>query len=151
MVQRRWRLGALLRGVAVALMLGAAFGASDRLAVGTRRRCAHRPSFWRKRRRHHANLPHWFAPRYRDYAVRDPPVDQHELLALIAPRPLLVAHAARDGWADPAGAYQAVVGARPVFDLVGGPSPRFAMRAGTHSITDEDWRLALDFLDASLR
>jgi hypothetical protein len=95
--------------------------------------------------------PHWFSPRYRQYALRDPPVDQHELLALIAPRPLLVVHGSRDGWADPAGAYQAVVGARSVFDLVGAPPPRFALRAGTHSITDEDWRLTLDFLDASLR
>ncbi len=95
--------------------------------------------------------PHWFAPRYGEYALRDPPVDQHQLLALIAPRPLLIVHAARDGWADPAGAFQAVVGARPVFDLEGGPPPRFALRAGAHSITDEDWRLTLDFLDAGLR
>ncbi|MBY0563695.1 MAG: hypothetical protein K2P58_05845 [Hyphomonadaceae bacterium] len=95
--------------------------------------------------------PYWFAPRFRDYALRDPPVDQHELLALIAPRPLLIVQAARDGWADPAGAYQAVVGARPAFDLEGGPPPHFALRAGTHAITDEDWRLTLDFLDDQLR
>ena len=95
--------------------------------------------------------PHWFSPRYRQYALRDPPVDQHELLALIAPRPLLVVQGSRDSWADPAGAYRAVVGARPVFDLLGGPPPRFALRAGSHSITDEDWRLTLDFLDARLR
>lgn len=95
--------------------------------------------------------PHWFAPRFRAYALRDPPVDQHELLALIAPRPLLIVHASRDSWADPAGAYRAVAGARPVFNLEGGPRPHFALRAGTHAITDEDWRLTLDFLDDRLR
>lgn len=96
-------------------------------------------------------FPHWFSPRFQRYASADPAVDQHELLALIAPRPLLVGHAARDSWADPAGAYQSVVGARPAFDLEGGPPPRFAFRAGTHAITDEDWRLTLDFLDDQLR
>lgn len=95
--------------------------------------------------------PHWFSPRFQRYASVDPPVDQHELLALIAPRPLLIGHAARDGWADPAGAYQAVVGARAAFHLTDGPPPRFFLRAGPHSITDEDWRETLDFLDASLR
>lgn len=96
-------------------------------------------------------FPHWFSPRFQHYASADPPVDQHELLALISPRPLLIGHAARDSWADPAGAYQAVVGARPIFDLEGGPPPHFALRAGTHAITDEDWRLTLDFLDDQLR
>ena len=95
--------------------------------------------------------PHWFSPRFRRYASADPAVDQHELLALIAPRPLLTGHAARDGWADPGGAYQAMVGARAAFDLTDGPPPRFYLRPGTHSITDEDWRRTLDFLDDSLR
>lgn len=95
-------------------------------------------------------FPHWFSPRFQRYVAADPPADQHELLALIAPRPLLIGHAARDSWADPAGAYQAVVGARAAFDLTGGPPPSFFLRAGSHSITDEDWRLTLDFLDGSL-
>jgi dienelactone hydrolase len=95
--------------------------------------------------------PYWFSPRFQRYASLDPPVDQHELLALVAPRPLLIGHAERDSWSDPAGAYQAVAGARVIFDLTGAPPPRYFLRPGTHSITDEDWRLTLDFLDASLR
>ena len=94
--------------------------------------------------------PHWFSPRYADYATRTPDADQHELLALIAPRPLMIGHAARDSWADPAGAYQALVGARPVFDLLGAQPPLFSMRAGTHGITSTDWDTSLDFLDERL-
>lgn len=95
--------------------------------------------------------PHWFSPRYRNYARRDPPVDQHQLLALIAPRPLLIGHAERDAWADPQGAYMALAGARPAFDLLEAPPPRFALRGGTHGINDADWQVTFDFLDARLR
>lgn len=94
--------------------------------------------------------PHWFSPRYGAYAVSPPPVDQHEMLALIAPRPLLIGHARRDGWADPEGAYQAIAGARPVFDLLGAPGARFTLRDGVHGITDEDWRVTFAFLEERL-
>ena len=93
---------------------------------------------------------HWFSPRFSAYAGSPPPVDQHELLALIAPRALLLGHARRDRWADPAGAYQAAAGARPVFDMLGAPGARFALREGVHGITDEDWRVTLAFLEERL-
>jgi dienelactone hydrolase len=94
--------------------------------------------------------PHWFSRRFSAYATSPPPVDQHDLLALIAPRPLLLAHTRRDSWADPGGAYRAAAGARPVFDLLGASAPRFVVRDGVHGITDEDWRVTFAFLDEHL-
>lgn len=95
-------------------------------------------------------FPHWFTPRFHDYVKADPPVDQDQLLALIAPRPLLLGHAARDFWADPEGARRAIEKARPVFDAYGVPGPQDFTRSGWHGITSQDWRATLDFLDARL-
>jgi hypothetical protein len=91
--------------------------------------------------------PHWFTPRF---ATGPPELDQHQLLALIAPRPLLLGDASRDRWADPVGA-RAVRGATaPVFQLLGAPPPLAYMRSGGHGIHREDWLVTLNFLDARL-
>ncbi|MBI3439293.1 MAG: hypothetical protein HY054_11715 [Proteobacteria bacterium] len=92
-------------------------------------------------------FPYWFSPRFRTFIERDPPIDQHQLLALIAPRPLLLGYARRDGWADPAGAIAALRGAEPVYDLLHAPRPQFFMRDGRHGVTTQDWDETLDFLD----
>lgn len=108
--------------------------------------------------------PHWFAPGYQRFADPnlDPPLDQHALLALIAPRAVLLGAAWRDSWADPAGAFRAAEAASPAWALYGRPGlvqTRMAdfqpsgglashIRPGTHGVTDEDWTAFLAFMDA---
>lgn len=108
--------------------------------------------------------PHWFAPAYRAYAGRheDLPMDQHQLIGLIAPRPVLIGGARRDVWSDPNGALRALRGADPVYRLSGAPpfqqvDPRqpemdkplaYYMRPGLHGVHQSDWDRVLDFLDA---
>jgi len=110
------------------------------------------------------NFGFWFTPRFAAYAGREAenPVDQHQLLALIAPRPVLIGAGDRDAWSDPAGAFRAVQGASPAYELYGAPAfqqtrmvepdlarpQAFFMRRGTHGVTTQDWALFLQFLDA---
>jgi len=107
----------------------------------------------------------WFTPRYAGFAGRegDMPVDQHQLLALIAPRPVLLGAGNRDRWSDPAGAFRAAQGADPVWRLYGKPGldqtrlsePDLTrplasfMRKGTHGVTTQDWETFLTWLDAN--
>lgn len=124
-------------------------------------------------------FPHWFAVNFRQYNDREAelPVDQHQLLALIAPRPLRVASAAGDAWADPRGEFLSARGAEPVYRLFGKNDPNVAqdeeggdpaleeppppdratggtlsyhVRAGRHALSDFDWVLYLDFADRAL-
>lgn len=116
-----------------------------------------------------ARFPHWFAKNFRRYneGEAELPVDQHELLALIAPRPLHVASAEGDDWADPRGEFLAVKAAEPVYRLFGlsgpetddvpplhtptGDALRYHIRGGEHDVTDYDWSAFLDFADRWLR
>lgn len=65
--------------------------------------------------------PHWFDPGLADYAERleDLPVDQHQLLALLAPTPVFLGNGRRDVWSDPNSTYRAAAAADPVYRLYG--------------------------------
>ncbi|WBQ14101.1 hypothetical protein L2D00_05285 [Hyphomonadaceae bacterium BL14] len=110
------------------------------------------------------SYPHWFARRYAEYAHDETalPVDAHHLLALIAPRPVLLGGAMRDTWSDPAGAFRAAQATRPVWRLLEADAPwqtdmdgfdptsrlTTHMRGGLHGVRASDWRALLDFADA---
>jgi hypothetical protein len=110
-------------------------------------------------------FPHWFCGNYRQYSNREETMsfDSHMLLALVAPRPLYVASAMDDQWADPKGEFLGAVAASEVYRLLGvkGLEPnatmpgvdlpvgnghvRYHVRTGKHDITGYDWQQYLDF------
>ena len=115
-------------------------------------------------------FPHWFNANFRKYDNNESalPVDQHQLIGLIAPRPVYVASATGDQWADPKGEFLSVLNAVPVYQLYdddpfGGvteqPEPGtsvgkrmgYHLREGKHNITPEDWDHYLDFADRWLK
>jgi len=117
-----------------------------------------------------SSFPHWFCPPFAAFGVKesDLPVDQHELIGLIAPRGVYVTSADEDLWADPKGEYSSIVSAAPVFNLLGKSSitefqmpplnlPRvvgqtgYHIRSGEHNLKDLDWKWFLDFADGLLK
>ena len=101
------------------------------------------------------NFPHWFCTNFFKYVDNEEalPFDQHELLALIAPRPLYVASAEDDSWTDPAGERLAFQEAVRVYDFLGldRSLTSYHLREGAHDLTAEDWAHYLNFADKHLK
>ncbi len=114
------------------------------------------------------SFPHWFCRNFHSYnrRVHELPVDQHMLIALMAPRPVYIASAEEDRWADPRGEYLSGYHAAPVYNLyaptrlgyhsppvnipVNGTKIGYHIRSGGHDVTDFDWIQYLDFADRHL-
>lgn len=93
-------------------------------------------------------FPHWFVPGFASFAGReaDLPIDQHGLLALCAPRPLLLLNAMEDQWANPLGQVAMMELARPVYDLFGASEGlEWDTRPGKHEVLPMDWERAMAF------
>lgn len=115
------------------------------------------------------SFPHWFCGNFKAFgeAPDKLPFDQHELIALCAPRPVLLSCAVEDVWANPAGQFEMLKAADPVYKLVAGDglgapvAPEvgkllnsrlgYFIRPGKHSMTAEDWNAWLDYADKWLR
>ena len=116
-----------------------------------------------------SSFPHWFTPSFAE-AAADPerlPYDHHALLAVMAPRPVLLSNAADDAWADALGQLELRRAAAPVYALLeadaadwddpGDELPpigefqdgriSFWLRAGGHAATPADWEVFLEFAD----
>jgi hypothetical protein len=114
-------------------------------------------------KRINTSFPHWFNGNYKEFNDEPArlPFDQHCLVALCAPRPVLFTNAVEDSWANPDGQFDVLKAADPVYRFLGAGGLEakarpelgtvvdsklgYFIRAGKHSMTREDWRVFCDF------
>ncbi|HXT39682.1 MAG TPA: hypothetical protein VN887_06630, partial [Candidatus Angelobacter sp.] len=110
-------------------------------------------------------FPHWFNARFKEFNAQPErlPFDQNCLVALCAPRPVLFTNGRADTWINPAGQFEVMHAAAPVYDLLNagdftatelppdgkliGGALGYYLRPGGHSLLREDWKVFLDFAD----
>ncbi len=120
-------------------------------------------------KRINTSFPHWFCDNFKKFNddVTRLPFDQHCLVAVCAPRPVLFTCAAEDQWANPPGQFDVLKAADPVYRLVAGdglsaealpPEGKlidsrlgYWLRPGKHAMTPDDWKTFLAFADKWLK
>ncbi len=140
------------------------------IAISAQSGCAG-AALWRRKSGETLNkmvtrFPYWLCRNAWKFVDRedDLPIDQHMLLACIAPRPVYVHSSTDDTWADPRGEYLSAYHASEVYRLLGKKgldhqqSPPvgeaiiesdvgYHIRAGGHSIEPYDWQQFMNFAD----
>jgi hypothetical protein len=119
-------------------------------------------------KRINTSFPHWFNAAFKEFNEQPErlPFDQHCLIAMCAPRPVLLSNAVEDSWANPGGQFEMLLAADPVYRLLGAKGvgakqmPErgklldstlgYYIRDGKHSMNRDDWRVFLDFADRHL-
>ena len=110
------------------------------------------------------SFPHWFNTNYKKFNDTEDalPVDQHMLIALVAPRPVYATNASKDLWADPTGTFLSLKNAEKVYTLYGLKSNlplhppaineaiiqspiAYHNREGEHNLTGFDWDQFIKF------
>ena len=112
-----------------------------------------------------AVFPHWFNAEFKKFNEHTEllPFDQNCLVALMAPRPVLFSCAVEDTWANPAGQFEVLKAADPVYRFLGvsgldtqtmpatgelsSGTLGYFIRPGKHSMHAEDWKAFMDFAD----
>jgi len=113
-------------------------------------------------------FPYWFNSMFKQFntQVTRLPYDHHCLVALMAPRPVLILNAVEDTWGNPPGTFQMLVDASPVYSLMGmdglavktmpplnelvNSTIGYVIVPGGHSMTTSDWGFYLDYADIHL-
>lgn len=110
------------------------------------------------------SFPHWFCGNFKQYNKNEHslPIDQHQLVALLAPRPVYIASASEDRWADPKGEFLSAKLAGTVYETLGFAGLKleelppadtaeigrvsYHLRQGKHNINAWDWANYIRFM-----
>lgn len=120
-------------------------------------------------KRINTSFPHWFCPNFKAFNddTAKLPFDQHALIAVCAPRPVLLTNAVKDQWANPGGQFDVLTAASPAYKLLGvegvgadkmppvgellNSRLGYWIRDGEHSMTPDDWPAFVAFADKWLK